>query len=96
MGLSVLLPCKLVLLSEKVGFFCCFFQHKDITFGLVFLKIYLFTNLKFTSGIWSKFLTLMHLENIVQLITLCLIRAWKEEHIYLHLLWPSIDMPMHN
>lgn len=54
MGLSIQLPCKLFLLSEKqwLGFFSFYFSYKDITHLALFSKLAkdIFA-LKLTSGV---------------------------------------------
>lgn len=66
MGLSVQLPCKLFLLSEKQGgfFFSFNFSYKDIAHLALFSKLAkdIFV-LKLTSRVWAKFLSLMQIED---------------------------------
>lgn len=68
MGLSVQLPCKLFLLSEKRGlvFLVFIFSYKDITHLALFSKLEkdIFV-LNLTSGVWARFLSLMQVENAV-------------------------------
>lgn len=73
-------------------FLCCFFNTKTLHLAYFSNDIFVY---KPQNDIWNLgWVCNSYADSTID--TLCFIRAWKQEHIYLHLLWPSMDMPMHN